>query len=198
MDYKWLQKICDSTTYYNHVTAEIKTLTMPNGDKFTLATNGHILAAYQVASNEPDFPHPARESAIKMLTRQVGQAVSFADLCKWVEVERYHDCPFCGGTGKRESNRIDEEDGTPLEVYQWPLGGILCGQSIDRRLLHLPFNHLQAETITIAALSDLKRDEYHPVQIHCAEWILCIMPYTADEEEKAKLPVFSAQLSCAP
>jgi hypothetical protein len=198
MDYKWLQKICDSTTYYNHVTAEIKTLTMPNGDKFTLATNGHILAAYQVASNEPDFPHPARESAIKMLTRQEGQAVSFADLCKWVEVERYHDCPFCSGTGKRESNRIDEEDGTLLEVYQWPLGGILCGQSIDRRLLHLPFNHLQAETITIAALSDLKRDEYHPVQIHCAEWILCIMPYTADEEEKAKLPVFSAQLSCAP
>jgi hypothetical protein len=191
MDYKWLQKICDSSTPFSRITSEIKSLTMPNGDKFTLATDGQILAAYQVASNEPDFPHPARESAIKMLTRQEGQAVSFADLCKWVEVERYHDCPFCSGTGKRESNRIDEEDGTPLEVYQWPLGGILCGQSIDRRLLHLPFNHLQAETITIAALSDLKRDEYHPVQIHCAEWILCIMAYATDGKEKAKLPVFS-------
>ncbi len=191
MDYKWLQKICDSSTPFSRITSEIKSLTMSNGDKFTLATDGHILAAYQIASNEPDFPHPARERAIKILTRREGQAVIFADLCKWAEAERYHDCPFCGGTGKRENNRFDEEDGTPLEVWQEPLLGILCGQTIDRRLLHLPFNHLQAETVTIAALPDLKQGEYSPVQIHCAEWIFCIMPYAADGEEKTKLPVFS-------
>jgi len=191
MDYKWLQKICDDCRFYNKRIEGIKSVSMPDGSKFTIATNGHILVAYEIESDYPPFPENSKDSLIKMLTRREGRAVSFADLCKWAEIEQYHDCPFCGGTGKRENNRIDEEDGTPLEVWQEPLLGILCGQSIDRRLLHLPFNHLQAETVTIAALLDLKQGKHSPVQVHCAEWILCIMAYATDGKEKAKLPVFS-------
>ena len=198
----WLQQICDSAGFYSHITCEVKSLTMPSGEGFTLATDGRVLAAYPIVSENPDLPHPARENAIKMLTRREGQEVKFSDLYEWAQAALYHNCPYCAGSGKREALQFNPEDGMPEEVGQEALVGILYGQPINRRLLHLALNNLKAETVTIAVVKDAKqkteKGDYWPIQIHCAEWILCVMPMILTGEELKDAPVFPAQLSCAP
>lgn len=190
-DYLWLQQICNNADLYSSITCEIKSLAMPNGQQFTLATNSYILVALQITSAEPGFPStPSRESAVKMLTRREGQEVKFSDLYKWAEANKWHDCPYCGGTGDRSVIRFNLEDGLLEEMSGGLLLGILFGQPINRSLLHLPLNHLEAETVTIAELSDCKREDYAPIQIHCPEWILCVMPFEASNDQKATAPIF--------
>ena len=190
----WLQQICDSAGFYSHITCEVKSLTMPSGEGFTLATDGRVLAAYPIVSENPDLPHPARENAIKMLTRREGQEVKFSGLYEWAQAALYHNCPYCAGSGKRESLQFNPEDGMPEEVSQEALVGVLYGQPINRRLLHIALNNLKAETVTIAEVKDAKQESgkgaYWPIQIHCAEWILCIMPMSLTEEELKDVPIF--------
>lgn len=198
MNISWLHNICSED---HKLTLHPHTLTLGE-EKWTIATNGHILVALHAAAEGlEEFPleHPQKW----LQPRAEYEPINFAGLRDWINPHKPKPCPYCGGSGHLSDVEMDE--GSPEEYPEDQELAILCGFPLDLWLLREPFKHVEAAMVRVSHLNDNPIDDKggaqwaersgridipYPLLIDGGEWRIVIKGYRAEKSEMDKLPKF--------